>query len=283
MAPNILRRYDAAMFDPAAVKQWVGLAADVVQILAIIIGGVWAYMLFVKKRERFPRLELKHEIISGLFPDGRQLLHITLHLKNIGTVLWQAKDAVLRVQQILPLTPDLEDGLKRGLDPRYPTESEIRWPLLNEITTAYSKEKKPLRIEPGESDQIHYDVILQPNVTLVEVYSYVQNRSADSSCEVGSTEALSMHFAVEGASVNRTHAGIPGLPTGPSIPSKPSFPPAPRPKPSPTFPGPRVPDGPTEPQQPRKPPPPPPPPAKPQEPPPKQQPLKPKPPVVPPG
>jgi flagellar biogenesis protein FliO len=40
--------------------------ADVIQALftslAFIIGGAWTYLLFVRKRQRFPRAKIEHQI-----------------------------------------------------------------------------------------------------------------------------------------------------------------------------------------------------------------------------
>ena len=55
----------------------------IVTVLAIIIGGIWAYFNFVRSRTYRPRLEI---YVTGLVRqhEERQFLHLSFSVKNVG-------------------------------------------------------------------------------------------------------------------------------------------------------------------------------------------------------
>lgn len=91
---------------------------DVVQTLALLIGGAWAYMRFVWSRDRHPRVTM-HTGFTVLGPQGQgmdeQLLGIvTVSVRNHGGVRLRFRKATVTVLR-LTLTDTLKDGGKRLL------------------------------------------------------------------------------------------------------------------------------------------------------------------------
>lgn len=140
---------------------------------AIAVGGIWSYLLFVRTRQKYPRANLKHDLTHRPLGDGFVVLSVKGNISNAGEVLLSLASAQTRVQQVLPPPADLLDAVKKAKDPVREGDTEVRWPLLYSRQSKWGKGE--FQIEPGESDAIHYDFILNDQVRTVEVYTYVRN------------------------------------------------------------------------------------------------------------
>ncbi len=157
----------------ASFKEVLEVANHVVSVLAVLFGGFWGYLLFVKRRQKYPRANLVHHITHRPFGGGKTLLQVSVTISNTGEVLLSLVSAEMRVQQLLPPTPNVAGCLERGEDPVPDGDTEVQWPLLKERKTDWTVGE--FEIEPGESDQICYDFFVDSDVTSVEVYSYLTN------------------------------------------------------------------------------------------------------------
>jgi len=160
--------------DLSNLKDITEIVRSFATVAAILVGGVWSYMLFVRTRQRYPRAKIKHEITHRVLSDDKALLHIAVNINNSGDVLLSVVSAQTRIQQVLPTPPEILDSVNQGLDPVQKGKTEIEWPLIG--TTRKSHWAKGKReIEPGESDELHYDFVLDSRIQTVEVYTYVKN------------------------------------------------------------------------------------------------------------
>jgi len=160
--------------DLSNLKDITEIARSFATVAAILVGGLWSYMLFVRTRQRYPRAKIKHEITHRALSDDKGLLHIAVNISNSGDVLLSVVSAQTRIQQVLPTPPEILDSVNQGLDPVQKGKTEIEWPLIG--TTRKSHWAKGKReIEPGESDELHYDFVLDSRIQTVEVYTYVKN------------------------------------------------------------------------------------------------------------
>lgn len=156
-------------------------AAQLAQILqaaltgaAIIVGAAWSYMLFVRKRQKYPRAALTHDISHRPLGDGFMLLSVRAGITNRGEVLLTIVSTEARVQQVLPPPSGLIDQLKGGEDPVPNDRTEMDWPMLKRKLT--TPNVGDFQIEPGETDSIQYDFILGDGAQTVEVYTYIKNK-----------------------------------------------------------------------------------------------------------
>ena len=157
----------------SATKDIADIVAAGFTVLAIIVGGGWGYVLFVRKRQKYPRANTKHEITHLQIADGKLLLHVDVTISNVGDVLISLVSGIIRIQQILSPSPELMDAIKERGDPVKEGSREIEWPLIVERPSAWASGE--FEIEPGESEQIPYDFIINADVQTVEVYSYYKN------------------------------------------------------------------------------------------------------------
>ena len=159
----------------AWVQQWKEIAEAAqatVTALGLLVAGWWTYTLFVKKREPYPKANVEHRIAHWRLQD-RIVLHLTVRITNVSSVVLTIPSILARVQQLLPMTEQTVSDLSATGIPA--GESEIPWPLLAERSCDWYTEKR--EVEPGETEECHFDFLLAAEVLAVSVYSYVKNHS----------------------------------------------------------------------------------------------------------
>lgn len=71
-------------------RDWPGTAqasANVAQIVAYAIAGVWTYQLFVRQRHDRVRANLDHRVVVLGKTAGQQVVRVEVIVKNIGNVV----------------------------------------------------------------------------------------------------------------------------------------------------------------------------------------------------
>jgi hypothetical protein len=157
------------------IEQWksvLGLAESFAKIAALIVGGSWTYLLFIKKRTAFPRAEVVHTCAAYPIDGQRSVLRVTLTVKNKSDVLLQIISGRVLVQQIAPFA-DAAAELPMGFAGQGDT-FEYSWPPIGDRVFEYASDRY-LEVEPGESDAIDFDVFIEGTVRVVQIYSYLKN------------------------------------------------------------------------------------------------------------
>lgn len=151
--------------------------AEIIQaaaaVSALVIGGIWTYLLFVRQRQRFPRAEVEHEIAWSPLTNDQALVHVSVEVKNVGNSLIRLTDGYVQIQQVRPLESALESRIVSGIDPVEDGCAEIEWPLLGRRDCDWQDE--PREIEPGETDGFPFDFVIAVSVATIEVYSHFRN------------------------------------------------------------------------------------------------------------
>ncbi len=155
-------------------------AESLSKVAAVLVGGYWTYRLFIRKREKFPRAEISHQVVVVEF-EHRTVVHVTVTLKNIGGTLVVLDTGFCRIQRVKPLDMEVEkdetgENIEKPISlQREPNDSEIGWKRLQECPI--QKYSKTVDVEPGETQEFVFDFPILPNVEIVKVYSYLQNAS----------------------------------------------------------------------------------------------------------
>jgi hypothetical protein len=126
----------------------------VVEIAAIGVGGAWTYILFIKGRGRFPRAGLTHKIERREISTGKVLLRLRVEITNDGPVVLNIRDATFRVQQVLPLSEELEETLSRTGDLVRPKELDVNWPLVAEREHSWAQGQPSDRTRRARQDRL---------------------------------------------------------------------------------------------------------------------------------
>lgn len=160
--------------EPVSITELVSIVKDVLTGLAIIIGGWWSYNKFIKNRQNYPRTKITHNITHISLSNKKNLLHVAINIHNTGNILLYIKSAETRIQQVLPLSKDIAKSINSGKDPVLEESRDVEWPCLN---LRDSLPENGLEIEPGESDWLSYDFVIEKQIKFVRIYSYVKNVS----------------------------------------------------------------------------------------------------------
>lgn len=155
------------------LEQIADIIQSVATVAALALGGAWSYWLFVKRRQRHPHADMKHEITHRHIGLGKVLLHVDVKVSNIGAVLMPLVYLETRIQQVLPLPRGVAEAIEEGRDPVSAWATEVEWPLIQSHQQQFPAAE--CEIEPGERQGFQHDFIFDADVKTVEVYSYVMN------------------------------------------------------------------------------------------------------------
>lgn len=155
------------------IKEYIETTASALTLFAVIIGGIWTYMLFVKTRQKYPSGNISQVIQHRTLSETMVWLRVTITIQNTGKVLLSLVRARTWVQQILPADEDIMEKVKE-YEQAGGDKIEIQWPALDDKVIDWA-EGDYVEIEPGEQDQIIFDFILEREVQTVVAYSYLKN------------------------------------------------------------------------------------------------------------
>ncbi len=169
---------DTKLSPPA--KGWLSVNKDVSEIVknygtfaAVIIGGIWTWAAFKRRREKYPNAKVSHTILHRRIDDRRVFLKVVVIIQNTGEVMISLDRRLVRVQQMIPWPTEAMKPVDVGPDNTRNDHSEVEWPLLGEVDI--SGERLGHEIEPGESDELHFDFVVPSKISTVVVYSYLKN------------------------------------------------------------------------------------------------------------
>ena len=157
------------------LKDWADFFEASLTAMGIFLAGIWTYLVFVSKRERFPRVKLTH--LFTLFPlvSDKRLLNVEIEVSNIGNTLVRLEQWQCRLQQILPLDPAMDAKLTAGTDLIPDGKQTVAWPKLAGREWRFTGDY--IEIEPGEAEILRAEFLVSPSVHTILVYSYLRNRS----------------------------------------------------------------------------------------------------------
>lgn len=159
---------------PLWLTRWHDAAEAVqasVATLAIIVGAIWTYWLFVRRRAQFPRANIQHDVTHWDCGE-HALIHLVARVTNVGDGIMVLSSILGRVQRLLRFPTMVDADMQAGRDPVAPGETEIAWPLVCERQCKFEICHE---VEPGETHEIHLDFFAPKHLEVVEVYSYIRN------------------------------------------------------------------------------------------------------------
>lgn len=159
--------------NPATIESLASALESIATVAALAAAGWWTFRLFVQKREKYPRARTTHNLALLGGVGGHRLLRLTVKLENLGSVLIELCSGKVLVQCVRP-TPDAwAAAILRGDALPRVDGHELPWPILEEITLNWGDDG--YRIEPLESDELHFDLALASTIEAVQIYTYFKN------------------------------------------------------------------------------------------------------------
>jgi hypothetical protein len=94
--------------DPESIASWASAIQSLVTAGGILVGGAWAYLRFFRDRTYYPRLEPSVSGSRRPVGDGRDLVVLTVTLRNIGLspVYLRKKGTLVTVSVFKPLVDE---------------------------------------------------------------------------------------------------------------------------------------------------------------------------------
>ena len=170
----------------------LGSYQDGLTSIAIVLGGIWAVYHFCRQRLRYPRAKLEHRVTHWPINEiNKRLFRVSLFIENQSEVLMRLDSGFCRLQQVDPCNTDDLTNPKLRDQMEMHGETELPWRTIVKVKLDWhsSPESVPAlqptlfsrhggrEIEPGESDELHFDFLIEPYVSRVLVYTYLHNKS----------------------------------------------------------------------------------------------------------
>lgn len=154
-----------------------------IEVVAIIVAGLWSYRLFIKNRTEYPYAELAHNISHVNLDNKHIYLCVLVTLKNAGNVLLELDISKMFVQQIIPLLDELtimidnsniQDIREGKVDDLFDDNGmQIAWRGVGFREIEWDKDE--VFIEPGEQEEFQFDFILENEIQIIKITSYFRN------------------------------------------------------------------------------------------------------------
>ena len=167
-------------------------------LVAICVGGVFAYQRLQIFRTFTPHMTISHEVTHRLVSDSYIHIAITATLHNSSKVHIELREGFFLLQRIAPTT-DEEVGELYAQVFVDEEQEEIQWPVLDSSPRTWDEGE--LIIEPSGSHLETYEFIVSKEIRTVSIYTYFDNpkfmRSSQSAEGWGAT---TIYDIVDGAS-----------------------------------------------------------------------------------
>ena len=186
--------------DIETTKNIVQIIESLATVIAIVVGGFWTYGVFIRHRQKYPRAMITHQIVQKPIGRGKTLFLATIQIENKGDVLVKINRGEVRLLQVLPLIGEIQQAVATGNDPVKTGYTSVDWHLLGKRSLSFSK--PACEIEPGETDIIQFDFIVEDDVRFVQLYSYFKNEQKGAK-EIGWTNTTFYEIPRKGNSRRR--------------------------------------------------------------------------------
>ena len=166
-----------------AAGEWKDVAAiaqSVVTVVAIVVGGYFAYYKLQLFRDVEPHLTVTHEVSHRRIGDSYIHIGVTALLYNSSKVHIDLLKYIFRLQEVAPVEDSeivrlYAEVFKEEGEESEESEKYIQWPLLDRIQ--FKREKGEMVIEPGETHRETLEFIVSKELKTVMVYTYFYNSS----------------------------------------------------------------------------------------------------------
>ncbi len=154
------------------VYLWVSIAQAVATIIAIMLGGFFAWRRGFIFRHEQPHVTISHDVTHRQIGHGYVHIEVTATLSNSSRVKMEFHDGLFTVEQLAPLSHKDAERLFETLFEKDLYEIP-KWPLLRERRLEWSKDE--LIVEPGEKVTATFEHIVSNAVESVLITTYFYN------------------------------------------------------------------------------------------------------------
>ena len=154
------------------IHLWVSIAQGVATIIAIVLGGFFAWRRGFIFRHEQPHVTISHDVTHRQIGHGYVHVEVTATLHNSSRVKIEFRDGLFTMEQLAPLSYKDVERLFEKLFEKDLYESP-KWNLLIEQRLEWSKDE--LIVEPGEKITATFEHIISNAVESVLITTYFYN------------------------------------------------------------------------------------------------------------
>ena len=141
-------------------------------LVAICVGGVFAYQRLQIFRTFEPHLTISHNICHRYIGDSYAHIDVTATLRNSSKVQVEIREGFALLQLVAPVSDEnIEAMYAERLNDG--SSQQLQWTTLDEIHREWTSGR--LIVEPGESHPETYEFVILNNVESVIIYTYFYN------------------------------------------------------------------------------------------------------------
>ena len=154
------------------IKDRASTLQSLITIIAIVFGGIYAWLKLQLFRDFEPHLTVTHEVNHRAVSPSYVHIDVTAVLHNSSRVKIELRKADFAIQWVAPTSDELvlelydevfDDGV----------EDYLQWPTIDEGRRNWDRGE--LLVEPGELHKETYEFLVPRAVQTVLVYTYFRN------------------------------------------------------------------------------------------------------------
>ena len=156
----------------ANIYLWARIAQAVATIIAIVLGGIFAWRRGFIFRHEQPHVTISHDVTHRQIGHGYVHIEVTATLYNSSRVKVELRDGLFTVEQLVPVAGDMAERLFDEIMDKDLYESP-KWDLLSVRRLEWAKDE--LIVEPGEKATATFEHIVSNVVESVLITTYFYN------------------------------------------------------------------------------------------------------------
>ena len=150
--------------------QTVIIAEAVVTLVAIALGGVFAYYKLDLFRDFQPHLTITQKISHRRIGDRHVHVSVVARLTNSSKVVVEIRNALFRMQEIAPVSDANIRQMYSEFESKPNEEKYFPFPTLVEFQRTWEKDE--FVIEPGETESENYEFIVENAFDTVKLTAF---------------------------------------------------------------------------------------------------------------
>jgi hypothetical protein len=154
-------------------KNSVAILADLITVMGVVVGGIWAYYVFVLRRFSQPKMDVQQTVRFWDSGDNFFFVRIEMTVRNIGEVLFRINKVKVYIYGMRPWPENLRLLLEKA------AVSDTYKACEAELNKIYEKDVAfpdgDFLVEPGEREVLTFDFPVSNNVEMIAAYTFLYN------------------------------------------------------------------------------------------------------------
>lgn len=89
------------------LDMWANSIGKFFEVLAIVMGGIWTYLLFIRNRLDYPYAKIAHKVSHRVLNEDRTYLSVFVIIENAGKTAINIVSGVIYVRKVLPIDENI--------------------------------------------------------------------------------------------------------------------------------------------------------------------------------